>query len=170
MEYTSAEAAKLLRRLSEEHDMLTELERQSRTFVAAVSEDPESVRPKYDFAEVQAKLAELEGKIRRVKHALNIFNSTHLVPGFDMTIDQMLVYIPQLSQRKQKLREMAGVLPKTRVANRMMSGSGIIDYTYANYDVAAAEAAAAAASEELARAQTALDKVNTTETMEIEIP
>ena len=170
MKYTSAEAAKLLRRLNEEHDMLTELERQSRTFVAAVSEDPESVRPKYDFAEVQAKLAELEGKIRRVKHALNIFNSTHLVPGFDMTIDQMLVYIPQLSQRKQKLREMAGVLPKTRVANRMMSGSGIIDYTYANYDVAAAEAAAAAASEELARAQTALDKVNTTETMEIEIP
>jgi hypothetical protein len=170
MKYTSAEAAKLLRRLSEEHDMLTELERQSRTFVAAVSEDPESVRPKYDFAEVQAKLAELEGKIRRVKHALNIFNSTHLVPGFDMTIDQMLVYIPQLSQRKQKLREMAGVLPKTRVASRMMSGSGIIDYTYANYDVAAAEAAAAAASEELARAQTALDKVNTTETMEIEIP
>ena len=170
MKYTSAEAAKLLRRLSEEHDMLTELERQSRTFVAAVSEDPESVRPKYDFAEVQAKLAELEGKIRRVKHALNIFNSTHLVPGFDMTIDQMLVYIPQLSQRKQKLREMAGVLPKTRVANRMMSGCGIIDYTYANYDVAAAEAAAAAASEELARAQTALDKVNTTETMEIEIP
>ena len=60
MKYTSAEAAKLLRRLNEEHDMLTELERQSRTFVAAVSEDPESVRPKYDFAEVQAKLAELE--------------------------------------------------------------------------------------------------------------
>ena len=169
MKYTSAEAAKLLRRLNEEHDALLELERQSASFVAAVSEDPESVRPAYDLAAVQGKLAEIEAQVRKVKHALNVFNSTHSVPGFDMTIDQMLVYIPQLSQRKMKLREMAGVLPKTRVRGRSAVNSAVIEYTYANYDVEKAQAAAAAASEELARAQTALDKVNTTETMEIDL-
>ena len=169
MKYTSAEAAKLLRRLNEEHDALLELERQSASFVAAVSEDIESVRPKYDFVATQAKLAEIEAKIRKVKHALNVFNSTDTVPGFAMTIDQLLVYIPQLSQRKMKLRNMAGNLPKTRVKGRSAVNSAVIEYTYANYDVEAARAAADAAAEELARAQTALDKVNNTETMEIDL-
>ena len=169
MKYTSAEAAKLLRRLSEERDALLEQERQSASFVAAVSEDIESVRPAYDFAAVQKKLAELEWKIRKVKHALNVFNSTHEIPGFGMTIDQLLVYIPQLTQRKMKLREMAASLPKTRVKGRTAASSAVIEYTYANYDVEAAKAAADAAADELARAQTALDKVNSTEAMEIEL-
>lgn len=169
MKYTSAEAAKLLRRLNEEHEALLELERQSSSFVAAVSEDIESVRPAYELIAVQRKLAELEAQVRKVKHALNVFNSTHTVPGFGMTIDQLLVYIPQLSQRKAKLRDMAGVLPKTRVKGRSAVNSAVIEYTYANYDVEAARAAADAASEELARAQTALDKVNNTETMEIDL-
>ncbi len=169
MKYTSAEAAKLLRRLNEEHEALLELERQSSSFVAAVSEDIESVRPDYELAAVQEKLAELEAKVRKVKHALNVFNSTHTVPGFDMTIDQLLVYIPQLSQRKMKLRNMAGVLPKTRVKGRSAVNSAVIEYTYANYDVEKARAGADAAAEELARAQTALDRVNNTETMEIDL-
>jgi len=166
---TSAEAAKLLRRLNEEHQALLLLEERSRQYVAAVSEDPESVRPAYDFAAVQKQLSELEGKIRRVKHALNVFNSTHTVPGFDMTVDQMLVYIPQLSQRKMKLQSMATVLPKVRDTSAYAKNSALIDYRYANYDVAAAAQAAAAAADELARAQTALDTLNNSEQMEIDL-
>ncbi len=169
MKATSAEAAKLLRRLNEEHQALLLLEERSRQYVAAVSEDPESVRPAYDFAAVQKQLSELEGKIRRVKHALNVFNSTHTVPGFDMTVDQMLVYIPQLSQRKMKLQSMATVLPKVRDTSAYAKNSALIDYRYANYDVAAAAQAAAAAADELARAQTALDTLNNSEQMEIDL-
>lgn len=169
MKYTSAEAAKLLRRLNEEREALLALEMRSRCFVAAVSEDPDSVRPAYDFAAVQEKLAALEEKIRRVKHALNVFNSTCPVPSFGMTIDQMLVYIPQLSQRKMKLQEMAAVLPKVRDTSSYAKNSALIDYRYANYDVEAVRAAAEAAADELARAQTALDRVNNTETMEIDL-
>ena len=86
-----------------------------------------------------------------------------------MTIDQMLVYIPQLNQRRVKLRDMAGALPKSRVKGRSAANSAVIEYNYANYSVEEAKAAADAASEELARAQTALDKVNSTETMEIDL-
>ena len=169
MKYTSAEAAKLLRRLNEEHEALLMLESQSNQFVAAVSEDIESVRPEYDLSSVQARLARLEAQIRKVKHALNIFNSTHEVPGFGMTIDQMLVYIPQLSQRRMKLRGMAGALPKARVRGRSAVNSAVIEYIYTNYSVEEAKALADEASDELARAQTALDKVNSTETMEIDL-
>ena len=48
-------------------------------------------------------------------------------------------------------------------------GSQIIDYRYANYDIEAVKADYQRVSDELAKAQTALDLVNTTMTMEIEI-
>ena len=167
MQYTSAEAAKLLRSLNEEHDTLLTTESASKSFVAAISEDVEDVRPEYDYEDVQRRLDELEQKIRTVKHAINVFNSTHVVPGFDMTIDEMLVYIPQLSARKARLASMAAVLPKARERSGLTST--IIDYRYANYDVARAAADAKEASDLLAKAQTALDVVNTTQTMEIEL-
>ena len=166
MKYTSAEAAKLLRSLNEEHDTLLYRENQSKSFVAAHSEDIESVRPEYDYESTQQMLEETERKIRVVKHAINLFNATHKVPGFDMTIDEILVFIPQLSARKSRLAQLAGVLPKSRERGGMQSN--IIDYRYANYDVNKAGVDAKKASDLLAKAQTALDVVNTTETMEIE--
>ncbi len=45
MIYTSAEAAKLLRSLNEKQTSLKQKERMSCTFIAAVGEDIESVRP-----------------------------------------------------------------------------------------------------------------------------
>jgi len=75
-------------------------ERQSKTFITVTTEALEDARPVYDYAEMQARLAKIEADIRTVKHCLNMFNTTHMVEGFDMTLDQMLVYIPQLSEKK----------------------------------------------------------------------
>lgn len=168
MKYTSAEVAKLLRKLNEEVENLEDQEVKRRQFNAALDEDVETVRPTYDYADTQRKLEELQAKIRTVKHALNCFNSTTQVPGFDMTIDQLLVYIPQLSRRKQKLAMMSSCLPKER-AKVSGLGSQIIDYRYANYDIEVAKDDYQSVSDELAKAQTALDLVNTTMIMEIEI-
>ena len=167
MKYTSAEAAKILRQLNEDYNAVLAMEVQSREFLASVGEDVESVCPEYDYAQVQAQLEELEKKIRTVKHAINVFNATTVVPGFDMTIDCILVYIPQLTQRKNKLFAMKSRLPKAR--EPVAYGKNIIDYRYANYDIGAAEADYIKAAEELSRVQTALDLVNSTETMEIDI-
>ncbi|MBQ8781627.1 MAG: hypothetical protein IJZ72_08150 [Oscillospiraceae bacterium] len=168
MNYTSAEAAKLLRQFNEEHTAILMKERQSKEFLAAMGEDIESVRPAYDYKTVQEQLEAIEEKIRRLKHAINTFNITHIVPGFDMTIDQMLIYIPQLTARKNKLAEMRNTLPKTR--DYASAGrTNIIDYRYANYDISAVEADYHKVSELLSKAQLALDAVNTKETMEIEL-
>ena len=140
MKYTSAQANKLLKKLNDEYSALLDKEQRSRDFRAAMGEDVESVRPAYDYAETQARLAELEGKIRALKHAINCFNMTHFVDGFEMTIDEMLVYIPQLTRRKNKLLEMKSRLPKERVEEQYGRQSNIIDYRYANYDIAAVEA------------------------------
>ena len=100
-----------------------------------------------------------------MKHCINTFNLTHRAEGFDMTVDQLLVYIPQLSERKMKLGAMADALEKTR----MDSSSGLIEYRYANYSVEQAIRDYSAVSGELAAAQTALDSLNNTATMNIDL-
>ncbi len=168
MRMTSAEAAKLLRKLQEELDNVLLMEEQSREFSAALGEDVESVRPAYDYGEIQRQIQGLEEQIRRVKHSITAFNLVQEVPGFEgMTIDQMLVYIPQLSRRKAKLALMQQRLPKQRERAGYGGGSQIIDYSYANYDMETVRADYEKAAEELSRAQTALDLVNTTAQLEI---
>ena len=166
MKYTSAEAAKLLRKLNEEQAALKERESKTATFVAAVDEDVESARPEYDYAGTQKLLAQLEEKVRKVKHAINCFNIGTVIPEFNMTVDELLVYIPQLSERKRKLTEMASFLPKERVSNGYQA-TKIIEYTYTNYDLEKAAEDLTAVSDELARAQTALDVINNSGQLEI---
>ena len=106
-----------------------------------------------------------------MKHALNVFNATTTVDG--MTIDEILVYLPQLRDRKTRLSYMVGRMPKQRarssVLSRYSGQTPIIDYEYANYDIQKAEADYRAVSEEIARLQTKLDAVNSTKTFELEI-
>ena len=57
MTYTSAQANKLLKKLNDEHAALLDKENRSKDFRAAMGEDIESVRPAYDYADTQKKLA-----------------------------------------------------------------------------------------------------------------
>lgn len=160
MKLTSAEANKLLRKLHDDHDALKGREAESRIFVAATTEKLEDAQPDYDYDAVQQKLAELEEKTRRLKHAINLFNVSQPIDDSGMTIDQALVYIPQLSERKRKLSVMRAAQKKKR--NDNVRGSNLIEYTYANYDVEQAERDYQATGNELARVQNALDLVNST--------
>ena len=110
MRYTSAEASKLLKKLNGDYQELLSREILSRSFLAATGEDVDSVRPEYDFEKTQAEIAEISEKIRRLRHAINVFNTTHEVPGFGMTVDEMLVFLPQLSERASALDSMRAAL------------------------------------------------------------
>ena len=165
MQYTSSEANKLLKKLNEELDSLRRLEAMSATFVAASTENKEDLRPDYNYEEFQEKIATIEEKIRTVKHAINSFNVKTIVPKFNMTIDQILVYIPQLTAKKLKLTRMKGRLP----VQRSTRGMNIIDYEYINFDKAKVQEDFNKVTDLLSEVQTALDIVNNTEKMEIPI-
>ena len=167
MEYTSAEAGKLLKKLNDEQSSIILREENGKEFLAAVGEDIESVRPDYNFKETQDALDEVERKIRKLKHALNVFNSTTVIPEFGMTIDEMLVYIPQLTAKKNKLARMKDKLPKVREQTRV--NSSILDYRYLNYDINEVTAAYEKTCDMLAKAQTALDAANMNQTLEIDL-
>ena len=113
-----------------------------------------------------AALAEKEREIRAIKHRLNVFNANHVVEEFGMTIDEVLVYLPQQSERVEKLANLARRIPRQRCSDRYGSKSNLIEYEYANYNPAEAKRLYEEANRELTRAQLALDRANTT----VEIP
>ncbi|WP_028518248.1 hypothetical protein [Ruminococcus flavefaciens] len=166
---TSAQAAKELKRLNELHTSLIEKEQKSAVFTAAIQEDIELARPEYSYSDMQTELQSIEKQIISLKHCINQFNLSYVIPGFDMTIDQMLVYIPQLTARKKKLERMAARLPKERVNSSFSHSSNFIEYIHSNYDVDAAKKDLAETSALLAEAQMALDLANTTVEFEVEI-
>ncbi|MDO4863652.1 MAG: hypothetical protein Q4A05_05735 [Ruminococcus sp.] len=169
MKMTSAQAAKLLRQLNDELRTLQYREENTRSFLAALGEDPESVRPDYDYAASQEQQNEVEAKIRKLKHTMNVFNSTTVIPEYGITIDEMLVYLPQLSRRSMVLSQMKNALPKVRESAGYSRGNTVIDYRYANYDIEQVNKDYLAVSEELAKAQTALDYINNTVEMDIDV-
>lgn len=165
MKMTSAQANKLLNKLKDDLAYILTKEAQSRVFNAAVGEDIEDVRPEYSYVNTQVAIDALEKKIRKVKHAINVFNTTTVLPELGITIDEALILIPQLTKRRNKLNEMKSRLPRTRVNN--FRGSNIIDYEIVNYNISQVEEDYYDVVEELSALQTALDEVNNSETLDI---
>lgn len=166
---TSAEANKLLKKVNEERNMIRALEEQASVFNAAVGENIEEVRPDYNYSAIQFELAKYDYRIRVLKHAINCFNTTTVVGDTGMTIDEALVYIPQLTEKKNKLFLMQKRLPKQRTRMLGMGNNAVIDYEYANYNVDTVKKDYVTVSDELRHIQTALDLVNSTVTFDVEI-
>ena len=167
---TSAEASKMLKKVLEEKSIVLANERQSSVFNASLGEDVDSVRPVYDYEETQKALEFFDRKIRILKHAINCFNASQIVGDTGMTIDQVLVYIPQLTEMRSRLYDMQNRLPKQRTSVGGIGSNTVIDYRYANYSVEKAKEDYMRVSDELRTIQTALDVVNTTVRMEFELP
>lgn len=167
---TSAEASKMLKKILEEKNIVLASERQSSVFNASLGEDVDSVRPVYDYEATQKALEAFDRKIRVLKHAINCFNSSQVVGDTGMTIDQVLIYIPQLTEMRSRLYDMQNRLPKQRTSVGGIGSNTVIDYRYTNYSVERAKEDYMRASDELRKVQTALDVVNTTVKMEIELP
>ena len=165
---TSAEANKLLKTLNEDMESLCKEEALVREFNVASGEDEEKLRPEYDYEEVQDRLADLGEKIRKVKHAINVFNTTTTVPGFDMTIDEALVFLPQLHKRVTKLADMKAK-PVRRRCEERYGAKPYVDYVVINYDRNEVVQDHEEARDLLKKLQLAIDAVNTTETFEVDI-
>lgn len=169
MKFTSAEANKYLRKLNDDYSAICKKEDLSKEFLVTLGENVESIRPEYDFLTTFNEQTEIERKIRIVKHALNLFNSQTIIPEFNITIDEMLVLIPQLGKAKQKLALMKSKLPKMREQNSYSRSSSLVEYRYINYDVKQVEIEYEKICEKLSKAQIALDLVNNSFEIDIEV-
>ena len=186
---TSAELNKELKKLQHERTRILALEESSALFVAATTENAEELRPEYSLEEecplckgfrlrndilnatidgttwkdlLSTSFAELEKKIREIKHQLSVFNSTYVIDELGMTIDEVLVFLPQQNERVDKLAQYARHPLRMRHIDRFGARTNMVEYEYANYSLDEANRLYNEASEELTKAQIALDRVNST--------
>ena len=108
---------------------------------------------------------ELTQEIIQLKHAINLFNTTTMIPEFNMTVDQMLVYLPMLRGRKQTLQKMKDE-PMNGLSSRVTYRG--VNYTYSNYSVQKVTEDYRKIAEEYAKARTALDVINVTDEIEVD--
>ena len=163
MKITSAEANKMLKQLEDTKETILKEEQNYKTYHAAVGEDEKALRPEYNFHETQGQIETHDREIMALRHALNVFNSTTEVGDTGLTIDQVLIRLPQLQSQKAKLRGMRSLPTK----NRYNITGGVIDYIYTSYDPTDAQMEYEAVDAEITMLQLALDKVNTTKTFEV---
>lgn len=167
---TSAYANKMLKKLDEDKAYWRKVESESYLYTAAADEGP--LVPEYDYADVAAKIEEIDEKIRRIKHAINLANVTGQIPVGDkvMSVDTILVKMAQLNRRKSILDDMRKRQPKTRLNTSYVSmKKGTVEYMYINYDLELAKREYERIDSEIAEMQLQLDKYNQTVEFEVEI-
>ena len=167
---TSAYANKVLRKLTEDKDFWRSKEREGCLYVAALDEEP--VIPEYDYSEVAKNITEIDDKIVKIKHAINVANCTNeiTVGDSELTADMILVKMAQLNKRKAILDEMRKQQPKTRINSGMFSTRKTApEYQYINYDLDLIKKEYELIDTEVSAMQIALDKYNQTVEFDVDI-
>ena len=170
MKMTSAIANKYIRQLNEDKEFLEGKEISSSFYEAAEGEQP--VIPEYDFEENNRAISEIDSKIAKIKHAINVHNaeSSVDVSGKMMTVDEILISMAQFNRRKSFFDGMRKAQPKTRISSRGFGPKNTVpEYRYANYDIELAKAEFEKISRERMDMQLALDKFNQTDEFEVEM-
>lgn len=166
---TSAYANKLLRQLEEDKAYWKNQERESYLYTAAINEEP--VIPEYDYEAVAKNIEEIDEKVRKIKHAINLANVTNVISvgEYMMSIDEILVKMAQLNNRKSMLDMMRKQLPQTRVNYNFGTRNAVPEYQYINYDLEVVKADFEKINDEIMVMQIALDKYNQTYEFEVDI-
>ncbi len=167
---TSAYANKVLRRLNDDKEFYLNKEQEGQIYVAALDEEP--AIPDYDYSDVSCKIAEIDARIVKIKHAINVINvtSTVKVGNSDITIDAVLVKMAQLNRRKYVLDTMRKRQEKTRINSGYLGGRKTApEYQYINYDLETVNKEYERIDGEIAEMQIALDKFNQTFEFEVEL-
>lgn len=168
MTLTCDTANKMIRQWNNEIDELQEAEKLRCTFTTTAARKEED-RPPYNFSFTQKTIDDLNLKIIKVRHAVNLFNVSEVLPC-GLTIDQALVRLAHLNGQKLKLNEMSRILE----AGRPNSGPygkacGPDDYRFRNFNDTDALILKDDITAEILRIQQELNIANVTKTFEVDI-
>ena len=99
MFFTISEMEKELEKYKERNRLLASIEEYNSTYDMCNGEDVDIVRPKYDYEKTQKELKENIEVIMCIKYAIDNALSTFTVPEYNMTLDELKMYIEYLDKR-----------------------------------------------------------------------
>ena len=97
----------MLKKLEEDKDYILRIEEQNKVAVSTVEKETHNVvfadKTEYSFAETEERLMKVISDITELRHAVNVVNSSVKIGTDcgDMTVDQILVMLPQLTERQE---------------------------------------------------------------------
>lgn len=126
-------------------------------------EGEEKVLTKYSYAQTRKAVAEIDEKIRRIKHALAVCNCTAVVDDFNMTIGEALVYLAQLNA---EYRQLDGLSQNDKLSRRI-TANGVLEYTECLYAPEEATRDCEALHSKICKLQVAIDRANLTNYIDV---
>lgn len=162
---SSAYANKMIKQKREEIFELINAERENSTTTAVSDEDVTALRKMYNFKDTQDKINILNADILSLKHAINVFNATYVLPELGYTIDVALVKMSMLTEQKARLGRMKIVPEITR--KKQLYGANKPEYIYRNYDDKEVQKEYDKVVNELTKIQLELDKANLLNSLEV---
>lgn len=159
MQMTSAQANKLLKKLNDDKNFLLNQERSFNNYVVALGETP--VIPEFNFVENATKINDIDCQIRKIKHSINVANSTHgfTINNKTITIDEALIYMAQLTTYKKRFDILRQCQPKKRLES---FAAKTPEYQCINYEIKDAQEKYELADKTLTELQLKLDEYNQT--------
>ena len=167
MQLTCDAANKMVRELNDKLARIYQDERNRHVYTSTI-ERKALDRPAYDFKKTQADIDATNKKILQLKHAINKFNVSEVLPC-GLTIDAALCRMAHLNEQRKKLRNYLSVLKIEKPDNRYGVRANPDDYIFRNFDVKEAEEVFEAVSAELIQIQSELNVANVTKTFEVNI-
>lgn len=164
---TSDEAQKLISKLRTKESDLNQNMSNLSTYVAAIVENPEELRPDFDFKSAVNEIEDLDKTIMMIQHAKNQFNTVTVLPDLDMTIDEALVRLSHLNKMYTVYHRMSSKQKKERNSSRI--GNKDIEYIYTNYEPSDAKEIADKMLDEIHKIQKVLNYVNSTVSFDVDI-
>jgi len=104
MKMCNSEAMKLIKELEQKKENI--IRNEDRRSRIAYKEDEEKVPTSYNYAKTRLAIAEIDERIRKIKHALAKSNCTTIVENFGITIGEALVCLAQLNTEYRQLSEL----------------------------------------------------------------
>lgn len=161
MKMCNSEAMKAVKELEEKKRNILYIENhRSRV---AYKEGEQRGYVNYDYAETRKAIAEIDGKIRAIKHALAVCNCTAVVDDFGITIGEALVYLAQLNAEYDQLDD----LSDHNKISRTITYNGVIEYTECLYDPDEVIKEMEALHKKICKLQIAIDRANLTNFIEV---
>lgn len=161
MKVCNSEAMKLIKELEEKKRIL--IYNEANRSRVSYREDEPMTTTKYDYAATRREIAELDGQIRKIKHALAKANCTVLIDEFNVTIGEALVYLAQLNAEYSRLNGLSSF----EKLSRRITANGVIEYTECLYEPEQAERDQKELYAKIGRLQVAIDRANLNNFVEI---
>lgn len=166
MKFTINSGLKYIKMLEEEKRKILSEESKSMTFSYLANETPYT--PSYDFKNITSQISEIDRKIVAIRHKISEVGITTIVDSnLGLTVDNLLVMLPLLSDRKRTLERMRKIPEKER--RQKLGGSEVSEYIERNFDITEVDEEYFKISALLVSYQELLNKYNTLTEFDVDI-